>query len=199
MKHKNEEAIRGISDSISSQFRSYPRLPFKRNKWKNRLLSTINDFLNKETIINLHTVADDDTIQHFQDELKDLIRHIRAFSPELTFEDMGQAIRNYTVYIMFKELNNVTTSFNKAAFGYSMLYPFTDNYIDSSKHSPATKNEYNEMIKDKIEGKPVNPKNDHQLKTCDLLQAIASHYPRELDSSIYTLLLMMLEAQHTQN
>ncbi|MDF2908966.1 MAG: hypothetical protein K0R34_4287, partial [Herbinix sp.] len=79
--------------------------------------------------------------------------------------------------------------------GYSMLYPFTDNYIDGTKTSSADKQEYNQLIRDKLLGKEVQPRGDHSKKTCELLQAIAAQYPREKDDRIYTLLLMMLEAQ----
>lgn len=104
---------------------------------------------------------------------------------------------------MFKEIHQVKTGFSKACFGYSMLYPFTDNYIDSNDISDLEKMEYNQIIRDKLSGKTVFPKSTHQKKTCDLLEAIENDYPRNLDSSVYALLQMMLDAQekslHQQN
>jgi hypothetical protein len=76
-----------------------------------------------------------------------------------------------------------------------MLYPFTDNYIDSTAISSQDKAEYNQMIRDKIAGKEVHPNSEHQIKTCELLQDIEDEYPREQDTAVFTLLHMMLQAQ----
>jgi hypothetical protein len=96
---------------------------------------------------------------------------------------------------MFKVIHGVKTGFSMAGFGYSMLYPFTDNYIDSKAFSPEEKAEYNKIIRDKIEGRSVHPRTKHQKKTCELLQAIESEYPRSTGTSAFLLLFMMLEAQ----
>jgi hypothetical protein len=134
-------------------------------------------------------------IEAFYEELMAFLKKVRHFSPELKFDEIGQAIRNYIVYAMFKVIHQVPSGFSSAGFGYSMLYPFTDNYIDSLKPSTSDKKEYNQLIRDKILGKEVDTNCSHHKKTCDLLQAIALEYPREKDDRIYTLLLMMLEAQ----
>jgi hypothetical protein len=131
----------------------------------------------------------------FQDELKDFLRHVRAFAPELPIDGIGQAIRNYIVYMMFARIHQVKQDFSTACFGYSMLYPFTDNYIDSRNYSDKDKAEYNHIIRDKIIGREVQPRSPHQHKTCELLGMVESEYPRELDSTVFKLLLMMLEAQ----
>jgi hypothetical protein len=120
---------------------------------------------------------------------------VRSFAPELTLEDIGQALRNYIVYAMFKVIHQTKTGFSMAGFGYSMLYPFTDNYIDNTKNSPEDKSEYNTLIRDKIAGREIHPRTIHQQKTCDLLQAIESEYPRDQITPAFHLLHMMLEAQ----
>lgn len=110
-------------------------------------------------------------------------------------DGIGQAVRNYIVYAMFVELAGGTPGLNPAAFGYSMLYPFTDNYIDSTEITDIDKHDYNIMIREMIAGNKVNPLPGHQDKTCELLRMIADKYPRNEDESIYTLLQMMQEAQ----
>lgn len=92
-------------------------------------------------------------------------------------------------------MNQVNTGLNKACFAYSMLYPFTDNYIDSSNYSKTQKSNYNQMIRDKLKGKMIIPSTIYEQKTCQLLQEIENYYPRDKNPQIYSLLLMMLEAQ----
>jgi hypothetical protein len=194
-KLQNEAYARKVSEDFSNQTHRLPRLPFGRRKWKKKTLEIIFQVLYQENLIGIHNAMKQEEIEAFYEELMAFLKKVRHFSPELKFDEIGQAIRNYIVYAMFKVIHQVPSGFSSAGFGYSMLYPFTDNYIDSLKPSPSDKKEYNQLIRDKILGKEVATNCSHHKKTCDLLQAIALEYPREKDDRIYTLLLMMLEAQ----
>jgi hypothetical protein len=194
-KRSNERYLQRVSEEFQRLVKGFPHLPFRRKRWKRKMLNMIHEVLFRETVIGIHRSMDQEELDLLQEELKEFLRHVRSFAPELSFEDIGQAIRNYIVYAMFKEINRRNSGFSMAGFGYSMLYPFTDNYIDSKTYSPEEKAEYNRLIHDKLEGKDVCPKDVYQKKTCELLQAIESNYCREKDSSVFALLLMMLEAQ----
>jgi hypothetical protein len=194
-KTKNEQYIQTVTDDFKKQLNRFSRLPIRHRKWKRRTLDILTDILYSETIIGLHDSMDQKTIDAFYKEVQEFLRHVRKFAPELSFEEVGQGLRNYIVYAMFKEISQMQSGFNLAGFGYSMLYPFTDNFIDNINNSALDKLEYNQIIRDKIQGKEVHPKSIHQQKTCDLLQAIEAEYPRDIDTTVFTLLLMMLEAQ----
>ncbi|MDF2905621.1 MAG: Uncharacterized protein K0R34_942 [Herbinix sp.] len=194
-KQLNEAYASKVSEEFRKQTRHLPRLPIGRKRWRKKTLDIIFRVLYQENIIGIHNSMQEAEIEAFYEELMAFLKHTRHFSPELRFDEIGQAIRNYIVYAMFKVIHQVQSGFSNAGFGYSMLYPFTDNYIDGSNPSPTEKQEYNQLIRDKILGLEVHPDCEHYKKTCDLLQAIASEYPREKDDRIYTLLLMMLEAQ----
>jgi hypothetical protein len=195
MKIQNENYITAISGDFHNVIKTYPRLPIGRKKWKKNMFQLLDNVLFNETVIGIHKSMDQKALGDFQNELIDFLRKEREFAPELSFLDIGQAIRNYIVYAMFKQIHGLQDGFSLPAFGYSMLYPFTDNYIDSSDITDKEKAEYNKLIHDKISGKIINPLSIHHKKTCELLQAIEDEYPRDKDSRIYSLLLMMLEAQ----
>jgi len=194
-KTQNEQYMQAVSDDFRKLLKSFPMNPKARGKWKQKTLGMLENVLCEETMIGVHHVMDQQTMDAFQDELRDFLRHVRAFAPELSMEGIGQAVRNYVVYAMFNEINQMKPGFSMAGFGYSMLYPFTDNYIDSPEYSDREKIAYNRIIRDKIEGKEVHPITLHQQKTCELLSAIESEYPRDSDATIFTLLALMLEAQ----
>lgn len=194
-KLQNEQYLLTVTNGFQKLLKSFPYLQIGRKKWKLKMLKMLEEVLYKEAVIGIHNSMDHLTIDAYQEEIKDFLRHVRKFAPDFSFSDIGQAIRNYIVYIMFKEIKQKNTGFSTACFGYSMLYPFTDNYIDSKEYSIEQKIEYNQIIRDKIEGKEIHPKSLHHIKTCELLQAIESEYPRDKDSTIFTLLLMMLQAQ----
>lgn len=194
-KLRNEQYIQEITENFQKQMASYPRVPFHRKKWIKNTVTIIDDVLHKETILGLQDAMPSREIDEFYMEIKDFLKRVRRFSPEMTFYDIGQAIRNYIVYAVFKKIHRMKSAYCEAAFGYSMLYPFTDNYIDSATLSEVQKQDYNKLIRHKLEGKPVHPKALHHRKTCDLLQAIEDSYSRAENSTIFSLLLMMLEAQ----
>ena len=194
-KQQNEAYLSKVSDDFRRQSGHLPRLPIGRKRWKKKTLDIVFRVLYEENIIGIHNAMNQAEIDAFYQELMEFLKQVRLFSPNLKFDEIGQAIRNYIVYAMFKVIHLVPSGYNSAGFGYSMLYPFTDNYIDGMSLSSGDKHKYNQLIRDKLLGKEVQPSCDHHKKTCDLLQAIASQYPREKDDRVYTLLLMMLEAQ----
>jgi hypothetical protein len=195
IKEKNSEYIQALTTNLQNHIKGFSRLPFKKKKWKQRMLFLINDFLYNESIIGIHESLDNAALNAFYNELMDFLRQERSFSPELRLDEIGQATRNYIVYAMFKVIHRDETGFYMPGFAYSMLYPFTDNYIDNRSNLPDEKSEYNQIIRDRLEGREVHPRTVHQKKTCELLSAIANEYPRSNDSTVYKLLLMMLEAQ----
>lgn len=195
IKKQNELYMDQTTKRIHSHIKAYPRTPWGKRKWKRKMFTYIEEILFGENVFQIHQAMKNESLKTYQREVEEFLRHVRCFAPELSFEDTGQALRNYLVYIMFKELNQIKSGFSKACFGYSMLYPITDNYIDSMDFSPIDKESYNQMIRDKIKGNDVSFTSIHQKQTCNLLQLIEEEYPRTNDETIYTLLLMMLEAQ----
>lgn len=196
-KTENEIYIQTVTKDLQKQLKGYTRIPIKHRKWKKKTFAKFRDILSSETVLSVHNSMDSQTLDAFQEEIITFLRHVRKFAPELSFNDIGQALRNYIVYAMFKEIHQDKSAFNQAGFGYSLLYPFTDNYIDNRSCSNLEKKEYNQLIRDKLDGKMVHPANEYQRKTCELLQLIEKEYPRNIDNTVFQLLLMMLEAQES--
>lgn len=194
-KAENEHYIKKHSSHIQKQLERKPRFSLRRKKWKKETLSLIENILLHESILSLHSYIDDLSLNSLQSELSEFLATVRKFAPELDFEGIGQAFRNYIVYAMFKQLNNQKAPLDQACFAYSMLYPFTDNFLDNENYSDLEKLNYNQLIRNKIEGRLIAPVHAHHKKTCQLLQIIEDNYSRDSNSDLYLLLLMMLEAQ----
>ena len=207
-KESNSHYLKTNIERLNKHLNKIPAFSIAQKRWQRKTFKLIWEMINTESIINIQNALSMDTIKDFIDELQDFLRFERQFSPALSLEDVGQALRNYVVYMMFEEMNRqpiekpVDSSthrpkahLNRAAFGYSILYPFTDNYIDDVTLCPEKKQQYNQLIKDKLEGKTVFPQCEYEEKTCQLLQMIEDSYNRGKDYTVFTLLLMMLEAQ----
>ncbi len=191
----NEAFISHSRTRLQEPLKGVPKIPWRRKRWKGDLLKLVGEILYQETIINLHSFLEREELAAFQEELMEFMRQARSFSPELSFEEIGQALRNYIVYVMFKKIHQDNSGFSRAGFGYSMLYPFTDNFIDNVAASSQEKAKYNRMIRNKLQGRAVSQKTIHHKKTCDLLKAIEADFPRETCPMASQLLLMMLDAQ----
>ncbi len=61
----------------------------------------------------------------------DFYESAKAFNSEMSMADIGQAMRNVWIINMIQLLENKSVGMTKSAFGYSMLYPYTDNFIDA--------------------------------------------------------------------
>ncbi len=194
-KTANEAYLDNTRRILQEHLNLMPKTPWKRKKWTQDLQSLIDDILYQETVINLHSSMEREELSLFQAELKEFLRQVRKFSPELSFEEIGQALRNYIVYAMFKRIHMDPSGFNRAGFGYSMLYPFTDNFIDNIATTAEEKKEYNQIIRTKLEGNAVLSRTTHQKRTCELLEDIEVVFPRSSHPMASQLLLMMLDAQ----
>lgn len=200
--HENEVWIEKSGNQLKSCLQSYPTIATSKKKaqWKQTMLRTLDDLLISESILGISDVMSHETFQAFQDQMKSMLRMIRSFDPDLSLQDIGQAFRNYLVYAVFRELNGLPQRCTPAIFGYSMLYPYTDNYLDCPDHSPEEKAHYNRMIYKKLKGTPYSCSSEHESKTADLLSSIESVYSRDADSEAFSGLLLMLEAQeNSQN
>ncbi len=195
-KTESENRIQDNVGAFKEQLNKYPHpiaLPGKKKKWKQDTEKLFEKVLYKEPILNMEAAMSEKTLNAFKKELKSFIRRVRKFDPDLSIESMGQAARNYMVYAIFLELNGLDQCCSSSIFGYSMLYPYTDNYIDHPDRTREEKEHFNKLIEDKIKGVPYEALVSHEEKTAELLSAIEEDYDRQDD--IFPGLLHMLEAQ----
>ncbi len=169
-------------------------IPYCRKRWMKKTETLLNQFLQEESILHLSSYLSPHTFSEMGTEFKKFLYTARQFDAKLSVSDLGQAVRNYLVYAMFLELTEKPQKFTPAIFGYSMLYPVADNFIDSNK-SNDEKYAYHMMMRDKINGVPTSPISFHDIQTCKLLSYIETVYPREKEADIYSGLILMLEAQ----
>jgi|GEM_PF-560000 len=195
----NEEYVKTQGKKLEQHFQKLNSvrvkyIPFAQKNWSKNTENLLLLFLRDEPILGLSSYLSADEVSGMVKELRLFLLTARNFAPNLSFSDLGQAIRNYLVYAMFLKLCSRKQRYTPAIFGYSMLYPVSDNYIDSDI-GDLTKQTYNQMILDKINGLPVSAATEHDRKTLELLTAVEFSYPRKEGSEIYAGLALMLEAQ----
>ena len=113
----------------------------------------------------------------------------------MAYEDIGQAIRNLWIVNIFQKALGKNVEFTKGVFGYSMLYPYTDNYLDNKDVSIAEKIEFNEHFLARLKGESINAKNSHEKNVFNLISYIELQFPRNDYKEVYDSLYLIYNGQ----
>ncbi|PPD57293.1 hypothetical protein [Dehalogenimonas etheniformans] len=115
----------------------------------------------------------------------------RSISDAETF----QASRNVGVMNTLQLMLGQQCRLTPAVFAYSMLYPYSDNYLDNPRIPAATKREFNGRFGRRLAGEIVAPANRHEKQIFSLVATIESEKDRELMPQVYDSLLAIHRAQ----
>ncbi len=194
-KKENEKLIEEISQKMRKKAQQRPEGEEERVQWEYELEQELKGFLEKEKILCLSEWMGGELLDAFERETKNFIGRVRGFDEALEPEQIWQAMRNYFIYGMIVEMQGGEQNADDPILAYSLLYPYTDNYIDDKKISREKKAQYNRMIGRKLKGEAVEPGNRLEEKTCRLLDMILSAYEGEAKNKVVSVLLQLLEAQ----
>ncbi|MFA9399338.1 MAG: hypothetical protein ACERKV_13875, partial [Clostridiaceae bacterium] len=121
----------------------------------------------------------------------------KEFDKNISFEDIGQAMRNVWICNMLQLLLEKEVKLTNSIYGYSMLYPYTDNYLDNTLVKKADKIKFNERFELRLKGEKLKSINEGEDKIYDLVNCIEKDYSRIKDSEIYDSLLAIQYAQNS--
>ena len=125
----------------------------------------------------------------------DFIDKARSFDSSIKTADILQAMRNAWIMNCIQVLLGREVEFTPAMFAYSMLYPYTDNYLDSMDVSFEEKQRFGDRFKLKLAGKPVKAKNTYETRIFKLVEMIEAQYGRDSYPQVYEGLLAIHDAQ----
>ncbi len=123
------------------------------------------------------------------------IRAARQFDSQISFHDVFQACRNIWIMNGLQYLFHKPVSLTPSIFAYSMLYPYTDNYIDDPEISSIEKFHFSLRFADRLNGKLINPINDQEQKIFRMVEIIEEEWDRDCYPDVYESLLFIHETQ----
>ncbi|MCX8132058.1 MAG: class 1 isoprenoid biosynthesis enzyme [Clostridia bacterium] len=123
------------------------------------------------------------------------VKQARNFAPEMKLEDIFQAIRNVWIMNSLQAFTGLDIGYSNPIFAYSMLYPYTDNYLDSTDIEYVEKAEISSRFRRCLAGDTVAPSSKYEKDIFTLVQMIEEEYPREKYPHIYESLLGIHDAQ----
>lgn len=124
-----------------------------------------------------------------------LARWARAFDPALTMVEIVQACRNAWTACGLQPLFGEQMRLTSSILGYSLLYPYSDNFLDREDVSAREKLRFSERFRERLLGEELAACNDREAAIWELVAMIEDEYPREEYPQVFDCLLAIHRAQ----
>ena len=119
----------------------------------------------------------------------------KKYDSSLSHESIFQALRNVWILNGLQLLLGKPVELTSSIFAYSMLYPYTDNYLDDATISTLDKLAFGERFANRLAGVPEEPQNSQEEKIFEMVELIEGEWSRELYPDVYQSLLEIHAAQ----
>lgn len=166
-----------------------------QRQWEQELRILITDFVQNSMKINSEYLDMPLDKERYSKATKEFIEQSKIFNPSMTTEDMFQAIRNVWIMNSIQIILDLEVKNSPSVFAYSMLYPYTDNYLDDPNILKETKIEFNNRFRKRLRGEIVSPINNHEEDIFKLVSVIEDQYNRADYPLVYQSLLAIHRAQ----
>lgn len=131
----------------------------------------------------------------FKESTKDFVQLARQFDPFLQPADIFQACRNVWIMNGLQLLLGLTVRLTPSIFAYSLLYPYTDNYLDDPSISQDDKIAFNARFARRLAGQDVLFRNTHERIIFSLVEMIEKDFKRTHRPKVFESLLAIHQAQ----
>jgi hypothetical protein len=124
-----------------------------------------------------------------------LARWARRFDPNLSMADIIQACRNAWTACGLQPLLGERIRITPSIIGYSLLYPYSDNYLDSADVSTEEKIRFSERFREQLRGASLPILDSRESALWAMIQLIEGQYPRTHYPQVFDCLLAIHQAQ----
>lgn len=122
-------------------------------------------------------------------------REARHFDPDISGDDIFQASRNVWAMLSLQNMLGIRLELTPSIFAYSLLYPYSDNYLDDTTVSADEKKLFNERFGKRLAGESVSPQNKCEKIIFDLVRKIERQWNRKKFPQVFESLLAIHSAQ----
>lgn len=125
----------------------------------------------------------------------ELARWAHRFDPALPNAGIVQACRNAWTACGLQPLLGAPIVLTPAILAYSLLYPYTDNFLDQRTISRDDKRRFNQRFRLCLQGDTLAPAGHHESCAWHMVALIEQQFPRALHPDVYASLLAIHTAQ----
>jgi hypothetical protein len=131
----------------------------------------------------------------FTEAVAQFARMARQFDPGLRAADIYQAGRNAWSMNLMQYLLGRPVEVTPAVLAYSLLYPYSDNYLDDPALPISEKAAFSHAFERRLAGLAVPPGNPYEQKIFALVGLIEGQFDRRLYPEVYDSLMAIFRAQ----
>ena len=193
-KKKREKTLDLFIDKIIKHIREFPENIEDRKSWRDLGNKYIDRIIEVEDTFRLGTLDKVMKAQFFK-STKLFINACKDFDKDISYSDIGQAMRNVWIVNIFQKVMGRDIEFSNAIFGYSMLYPYTDNYLDNINIALEDKKNFNNRFSRRLSGEIIKAKDSHEENVYNLVSCIEEVFNRKEYPKVYESLLLIHEGQ----
>ena len=124
-----------------------------------------------------------------------LARWARRFDEELSMPDIIQACRNAWTACGLQPLLGEQVELTASILGYSLLYPYTDNFLDRVDVTGAAKRRFSERFRERLRGEAIAIEDERETALWELVGLVEGQYPRVEFPQVFECLLAIHRAQ----
>jgi hypothetical protein len=179
--------------AVEREARRTRRNPAERHRAQQRIVSLFPGFA--AGALGLEAGAIDLLTNSFFPVGAELARWTRRFDPEMSMEDTIQAARNAWIACGMQALLGLRMELTPSILAYSLLYPYSDNYLDDPLISTAEKLGFNERFRQRLSGQRMAAGDPREAAVWTMVQMIEEQYPRQRCPQVYESLLAIHRAQ----
>ncbi len=193
-KKNTEKKFEKLLDEVVAIINNFPEAEDERVKWKEDSQKKLDDLMASIEGFELG-VIDQRMKEQFMNTTREFISECKTFDSKISYGDIGQAMRNVWIISILQKSFGKNIEFNMASFGYSMLYPYSDNYLDDPKVPIDEKLDFNKRFYRRLLGEKLEQRSIHEGQVFDLVGKIEEVYDRETYSKVFESLLIIFEGQ----
>jgi hypothetical protein len=189
-----EKALAAFVDGLRAEAGRPPRDPAEARQTRDRILSGFRG-LAREAWGWEDRHLDILFSNGFDRSALGFTRDARAFDPGLAPSDIYQAWRNVWVMNGLQVLLGLPVRLTPSVFAYSLLYPYTDNYLDDPGLAEETKRAFNARLELRLGGGDAKPLNAREEAVFSLVGRIEGQFDRARHPQVYESLLAIHRTQ----
>ncbi|WP_040210380.1 hypothetical protein [Clostridium polynesiense] len=193
-KKRREKETDALIRKLQRILKAIPKDKTKKEQWKRKIEKQIDSAIERDSFFNLNRLTKEQKNSFFR-STEEFLERTRSFDKELSPEDICQALRNVWIVNILQGVMGEEIKLNSAILGYSLLYPYTDNFLDDMDIDCERKGEFNQRLMKRLKGEPINPIDKHEEKVFSLVSFIEESYPRKKYPQVYNSLQLINEGQ----
>lgn len=201
---KLKEQTEQLWNSVEIEPWSYPSISeADKNAYEQKINAYLSELKAQDQHVSLLSVNPLMDLSWMEEEQKKqfyqyttcFLQDAKQFDAALSDEEIFQALRNIWIVFMLQMIFQKPITYHSAIFGYSMLYPYSDNYLDQHAESEKDKILFNNWFTRRLHGFHDETSSPLLQKISALVQKIENEYDRELYPDVYESLYHIQDAQ----